>query len=150
MTNAVMFNDQDISTRFSVDDFTAALLAGLVEKGKSRIAIGHPRVEGEFREIADLLRRSALSASNEGRRDFAFQILAVLEELRPDPNSGLLEGFWSSLRRQQPGRVSVPNPSYNYLQLRLRPNDAKANLENIPNEWKSLVRQSVDLLMRGL
>ena len=145
-----MFNDEDISSRFSVDDFTAALLAGLVEKGKSRIAIGHPRVESEFREIADLLRRAALSASNEGRRDFAFQVLAVLEELRPDPNSGLLEGFWSSLRRQQPGRVSVPNPSYNYLQLRLRPNDAKASLENIPTEWKSLVQQSVDLLMRGL
>lgn len=143
-------NDDDVSNRFSVDDFTAALLAGLVERGKLRIAIGHPRVENEFREIADLLRRAALSASNEGRRDFAFQVLAVLEELRPDPNSGLLEGFWSSLRRQQPGRVSVPNPSYNYLQLRLRPNDAKAHLENIPTEWKSLVNQSVDLLMRGL
>ena len=59
---------------------TAALLAGLVEKGKSRIAIGHPRVESEFREITDLLRRAALSASNEGKRDFAFQVLAVFKD----------------------------------------------------------------------
>jgi hypothetical protein len=150
MTNALMLNDEDISNQFSVDDFTAALLAGLVERGKSRIAIGHPRVESGFREITDFLRRAALAASTQGRSDFAFQILAVLEELRPDPNSGLLEGFWSSLRRQQPGRVSVPNPSYNYLQLRLTQNDAKVQLENLPSEWKSIVGGSVDLLMKGL
>lgn len=150
MTSALMLNEEDISSRFSVDDFTAALLAGLVERGKSRIAIGHPRVESGFREIADYLRRAALSASAHGKPDFAFQVLAVLEELRPDPNSGLLDGFWSSLRRQQPGRVSVPNPSYNYLQLRLRPNDAKAQLESLPDEWKSIVKESVDLLMKGL
>jgi hypothetical protein len=150
MTNVLMLDDEDTSSRFSVDDFTAALLAGLVERGKARIAIGHPRVEGGFREITDLLRRVALTASTQGRSDFAFQILTVLEELRPDPNSGLLEGFWSSLRRQQPGRVSVPNPSYNYLQLRLTPTDAKAQLKRLPTEWKSIVKDSVDLLMKGL
>jgi hypothetical protein len=133
-----------------VDDFTASLLAGLTERGRSRIPIGDPRVEAGFREIVDLLRRSALEESKQGRSENAFLILGVLEELRPDPNSGLLEGFWSSLRRQQPGRASVPNPSYNYLQLRLSSHDAKAQLSKLPFYWKSVVAQSVDLLMKRL
>src|SRR5258708_6005046 len=135
MNNAAISTDLPASSRFSADDFTAGLLAGLAEKGKSRIAIGHPRVEGGFREVAELLRRSALAASKQGQSDFVFQILEILEELQPDPNSGLLEGFWASLRRQQPGRASVPNPSYNYLQLRLSPIDAKSHLENLPAAW---------------
>lgn len=150
MTTAAILTDKPVSSSFSVDEFTAGLLAGLAEKGKSRIAIGNPRVEGGFRAITELLRRSALAASNQGQTNFAFQILEVLEELQPDPNSGLLEGFWASLRRQQPGRASVPNPSYNYLQLRLSPIDAKMNLENLPAEWKKIVHESVDLLMKGL
>jgi hypothetical protein len=106
--------DGIVTRPFSVDDFTASLLAGIADRGRSRIPIGDPRVEAGFREVVDLLRRSALSASKRGEPEIAFQLLGVLEELRPDPNSGLLEGFWSSLRRQQPGRASVPNPSYSY------------------------------------
>jgi hypothetical protein len=150
MTSASVMQDGVTTLPFAVDDFTASLLAGIVERGKSRIPIGHPRVEAGFREIVDLLRRSALTASKQGRSDVAFQILGVLEELRPDPNSGLLEGFWSSLRRQQPGRASVPNPSYNYLQLRLSSRDAKMHLEQLPPDWRSMVDQSVDLLMKRL
>jgi hypothetical protein len=150
MSNEVMLANNPVSSQFNVDDFTAGLLAGLVEKGKSRIAIGHPRIEAEFREIADLLRRSAVAASKEGKPNLAFQIVEVLEELQPDPNSGLLEGFWSSLRRQQPGRASVPNPSYSYLQLRLSPVDAKAHLRNLPPDWKALVDKSVEFLLKGL
>ena len=150
MGDEAMFADNPVSSRFSVDDFTAGLLAGLVEKGKSRISIGHPRIEAEFREIADLLRRSALTASKEGKSNLAFQIVEVLEELQPDPNSGLLEGFWASLRRQQPGRASVPNPSYSYLQLRLSPVDARAHLKKLPQDWKALVDESVDFLLKGL
>lgn len=138
------------SQEFSVDDFTASLLAGVAAKGKTRIPIGHPRVENGFKEIVDLLRQSALTAEKNGRSDFAFRILEVLEELRPDPNSGLFEGFWSSLRRQQPGRASVPNPSYNFLQLRLPPHDAKAYLARLPNEWQTIVDEAVKRLMKGL
>ena len=98
----------------------------------------------------DLLRRSAVAASTEGRSNIAFEILGVLEELRPDPNSGLLEGFWSSLRRQQPGRASEPNPSYNYLQLRLSLQDAKSQLKQIPSQWKAIVDKCVDILMTRL
>jgi hypothetical protein len=142
--------DLPASGRFSVDDFTAGLLAGLVEKGKLRIAIGHPRIEGAFRQITELLRRSALEAASGGQKSFAFQVLEILEELQPDPNSGLLEGFWASLRRQQPGRASVPNPSYSYLQLRMSPIDAKVQLESLPPEWKAIVAESVETLMKGL
>jgi hypothetical protein len=149
-TAAAMATDLPVSGRFSVDDFTAGLLAGLANEGKSRIAIGHPRVEVGFRQIAELLRRSALTASNQGQSEFAFQILEILEELQPDPNSGLLEGFWASLRRQQPGRASVPNPSYSYLQLRLSPIDAKSYLEKLPVDWKPIINKSVELLLKGL
>jgi hypothetical protein len=150
VTSAAILTDLPTSTRFTVDDFTAGLLAGLVEHGKSRIPIGHPRVEDGLREITEFLRSSALSASKQGDSKLAFQILEVLEELEPDPNSGMLDGFWSSFRRQQPGRASVPNPSYNYLQLRLSPIDAKVHLENIPADWKKIIRGSVELLMKGL
>jgi hypothetical protein len=150
MVDASTAQDHAKILPFSVDDFTASLLAGIAEKGKSRIPIGDRRVEGGFREIVDLLRRSAVAASKEGRSNIAFEILGVLEELRPDPNSGLLEGFWSSLRRQQPGRASVPNPSYNYLQLRLSLNDARSQLKQIPAHWETIVDKCVDVLMTRL
>jgi hypothetical protein len=150
MGTALALEETDESRRFSADDFTAGLLAGVAAKGKSRIPIGHPDVESAFREIVDYLRRSALTASDGGRTDFAFQVLEVLDDLRPDPNSGLLEGFWSSLRHQQPGRASVPNPSYNYLQVRLTQDDAKSYLGQVPGEWRPLVDRSVDLLMGRL
>ena len=150
MNNALALEDEGTSQQLSADDFTASLLAGIAAEGKSRIPIGHPEVESGFREIVDLLRRSALEASDQGRSDFAFEILEVLDDLRPDPNSGLLEGFWSSLRRQQPGRASVPNPSYNYLQVRLSPKDAEGRLNQLPAEWRKLVDQSVVMLLRRL
>jgi hypothetical protein len=149
MTSAAA-SDSTEEHPFSVDDFTASLLAGIADKGKSRLPIGDPRVEAGFREIVDLLRHSAVTASKQGSSEIAFQILGVLEELRPDPNSGLLDGFWASLRRQQPGRASVPNPSYNYLQVRMSSHDAKAQLHSLPKQWRSVVTQSVDLLMKQL
>jgi hypothetical protein len=150
MGSAVALENAGELHHFSADDFTAGLLAGVAAKGKSRIPIGHPDVESGFREIVDYLRRSALKASGEGQSTFAFEILEVLDDLRPDPNSGLLEGFWSSLRHQQPGRASVPNPSYNYLQVRFTQNDAKSYLDQIPPEWRALVDQSVVLLLDRL
>jgi hypothetical protein len=150
MGGAAALEESIASRHFSADDFTGGLLAGVAAKGKSRIPIGHPDVESGFREIVDNLRRAALAASRESRADFAFEVLEVLDDLRPDPNSGLLEGFWSALRRQQPGRASVPNPSYNYLQVRLNQDEAMSYRDQIPTEWQSLVDQSVDVLMRRL
>jgi len=150
MGDTVALEKASESRHFTADDFTAGLLAGIAAVGRSRIPIGNPDVESGFRDIVDYLRRSALKDSKEGRSNFAFEILEVLDDLRPDPNSGLLEGFWSSLRRQQPGRASVPNPSYNYLQVRLSQDDARSYLDQLPTEWRPLVDKSVALLMRRL
>jgi hypothetical protein len=135
---------------FSADDFTAAMLAGVAYEGQSRIPIGHPRVEDGFRSIVDMLRKAAVQTYKQGRSDFAHEILAVLQELRPDPNTGILEGFWASLRRQQPGRASVPNPSYDFLAIRVAPSGARARLDSIPADWQKLVDKAVKILMKEI
>ena len=136
------------SPSFSTDDFTAGLLAGFAKQGKSRVPIGHPEIESSFRAIVSFLQQEAVAAAGEGREEFAFQLLDVLERLRPDPNSGLLDGFWSAIRRQQPGRASVPNPSYDFLQIRMTPRDAAKYLNSVPEDWRSIIDRSVEILTR--
>ena len=131
---------------FTTDDFSAALIAGIALRGKQRLPIGAPSVERAFGEIVDDLQKAAKEAYKGGDTERAFEILQVLDGLRPSPNTGRFDAFWASLRRQQPGRVGVPNLRYRSLVVGISEAEAKRESENLPTKWQGLVGTAVEAL----
>ena len=135
---------------FSANKFCAALIAHLAIEDKQRLPIGNPLVEKAFRQIVDQLHAAAVGAYRSGDEDLAHEILDVLDGLRPNPNTGAFDEFWASLRRQQPGRVGVPNPRYKFFQIRLTKAQAKSEVNRVPNRWQQLILDSARSLARSI
>lgn len=133
-------------TDFTTDDFCAALIAAIALRGKQRLPIGTPYVERAFGEIVNSLQNAAKQAYRKQDQDRAFQILEVLDGLRPNPNTSKFDAFWASLRRQQPGRVTVPNPRYRSFLIRISAAHAQHEFESVPPDWQKLVNTAAEKL----
>ena len=126
------------------DEFSVAFLAKILLKGMNTIPLGDPAVEASFRRVVDALSREAISEMEKGNEAFALEILGVVEDLRPDPNSGAMHRFWSALRRQQPLRARVPNPTYKDLELNINKAEARQSVSSLRPEWRNILDQSVE------
>lgn len=114
------------------------------------LPIGHPSVEQAFAEIVRQLEKAASTAYDKNNKQVAFTLFEMLDDLRPNPNTGSFDAFWSSLRRQQPALVNVPNPTYDKLQIRLNETQGKSELDRIRDPWKSLIMSSAEALSESV
>lgn len=120
------------------------LLSALLIEGTHSLTVEDAIVEKRLRLAVNVLERAALECRRSGQTDQALQILDVLEDLRPDPNTGSMSGFWSAMRRQQPLRARFPNPRYRELEISTAPHLAKRTTLEIPHPWNALVRQTAE------
>ena len=136
--------------QFSTEDFCAALVAALINHDKARLPIDHPSVDDGMDDIVRYLQEQAEVAIKSDNEPLGLAILRMLKGLRPNSNTGAFDSFWSHLRRHQPGRLSVPNPSYRYLQIRLTKAQAAKELGALPAPWSDLVNQAATRLAKHL
>jgi hypothetical protein len=146
---AVRLERQDVPP-FSTDAFCAALVAALVKHDKFRLPIDHPMVDEGMEDIVRYLQDLAERELEGENEPLGLAILRLLKGLRANPNTGAFDSFWSHLRRHQPGRLSVPNPSYRYLQIRLTKAQASQEMSELPAPWSSMVDQAASLLAKRL
>jgi len=126
----------------SPDTFMEWLLSALMIEGTQSLTVEDAIVDKRLRLAVNVLEHAALECRKTGQIDLALQILDVLEDLRPDPNTGSMSGFWSAMRRQQPLRARFPNPRYRELEINTVPHIAKRTTREIPSPWDVLVRQT--------
>lgn len=128
----------------SPDTFMEWLLSALLIEGTQSLTVEDAIVDQRLRLAVNVLERAALDCRRAGQTDQALQILDVLEDLRPDPNTGSMSGFWSAMRRQQPLRARFPNPRYKELEINTVPHIAKRTSLKIPSPWDALVKQTAE------
>lgn len=128
----------------SPDTFMEWLLSALLVEGTQSLVVEDVSVDKRLRLAVNVLESAALTYRRSGQTDLALQILDVLEDLRPDPNTGSMSGFWSAMRRQQPLRARFPNPRYRELEINTVPHTAKRTALEIPHPWDALVRQTAE------
>lgn len=126
----------------SPDTFMEWLLSALLVQGTRSLTVDDIEVDAKLRSAVNVLENAALAYRKSGQNDMALGLLDVLEDLRPDPNTGSMSGFWSALRRQQPLRARFPNPRYKELEISAGPSTAKRTTREIPSPWDSLVRET--------
>jgi hypothetical protein len=125
--------------------FCEKLLAQLVIRRRRSIPLGDPIVERGFSKVLEHLIRVAEEESGSDRppRD---EIEAVIVGLSPDPNSGTFDQFWSTLRRLQPGMLSVPNPNYPELAIGLSKVEAEKEMDGVSEAWRQVIKGSAEFL----
>jgi len=131
-------------TQVSPDKFMEWLLSALLIEGTQSLTVEDINVDKRLRLAVNVLEHAALECRRSGKTDLALQILDVLEDLRPDPNTGSMSGFWSAMRRQQPLRARFPNPRYRELEINTVPNVAERTTRDIPSPWDTLVQQAAE------
>lgn len=131
-------------TQVSPDTFMEWLLSALLIEGTKSLTVEDPSVDKRLRLAVNVIEHAALECRRSGETDLALQILDVLEDLRPDPNTGSMSGFWSAMRRQQPLRARFPNPRYKELEINTVPHIAERTTRDIPSPWDTLVRQAAE------
>ena len=134
--------------RYSAEEFCKNLLGVLVLSGLYEIPIGDPSVEKAFGRIVRYLESKA---QIENDSEFGLEIYNILKNLSPNSNSGAFDEFWATLRRLQPGTVTISNPHYPSLEIGLSPSLAKMNLRKIADDkWLGLIKYSARELKSAL
>lgn len=141
-------NGDALSSANAIDSpkvFCEKLLAVLVIHRRRSIPLGDPTVERGFSKVIENLIRVAEgdAAGDPPPRD---EIEAVIVGLSPDANSGTFDQFWSTLRRLQPGMLSVPNPNYPELAIGLSKVEAKEEMDGVSEAWRKVIEDSAEFL----
>lgn len=125
--------------------FCKKLIAELVLNRRLSIPLGDPTVERGFSKVLEHLRNIEQSSQEQFAppRD---QLAAVIAGLNPDPNLGTHDRFWSTLRRLQPGVLSVPNPNYPEMSIGLSSAEAEEEMSNVPAAWREVIQKSASIL----
>lgn len=151
MTNVEFLAGRDGGPHSSVERvdspkvFCEKLLAQLVIHRRRSIPLGDPTVERGFSKVLENLIRVAEedAAGDPPPRD---EIEAVIVGLSPDANSGTFDQFWSTLRRLQPGMLSVPNPNYPELAIGLSAVEAEEEMDGVSKAWRKVIEDSAEFL----
>lgn len=133
----------------SSKEFCEAIAAELVLRRRKRIPLGDEAVEKAFGEIAKDLREKAVEAYKTNK-DVAHAIQRVLDGIRPNQNTGTFDALWSTLRSLAPGVIETGNPMLEALNIRVTEANAKADLNDLSDEWADLVKLSADRLAKVL
>ncbi len=126
--------------------FCRALVDALVMNGDKHLTIGDPKVERALPRVLDLLWEEAHKQFRAKNRDASHQLVRIIEELSPDPNSGVFDGFWSALHQLQPFVVTIANPMFREMELNPSKQRAEQDLSELPSFIRDVSRQSAKLI----
>lgn len=124
----------------SVRVFCEELVARLVSAGRGRLPFDNPDMAAAMADITTEVLTHARLAFSRGFEDLGDDLLTILDEIAPNPNTGAFDGFWSALRDLQPSHAGVLNPNLDGLRLKNKLSEDTGTLEVGPNEiWSALM-----------
>lgn len=129
-----------------VEDFCRALLNALVERGDRKITIGDRDIERALPHVLRLLWDEADRRYRSDDKQTSFWLLEIIEDLSPDPNTGVFDGFWSAVNQLQPFVVSIVNPAFKEAKLNIPEAMASENLNKLSPILQQLSRRSAALI----
>lgn len=135
----------------SVGDFCEQLAAALVSRHRRDLPLDSGDMAAAMYAIALGIRRAARKAFDTGNRALGDDLLEILDEIGPNPNTGSYDFFWSNLRQLQPSKASVDNPHYYDLKLKQA---AAAGSADEPQDtspiWRDLIEESANQIIQRL
>lgn len=129
-----------------MEQFCRALLNALVERGDRQFTIGDRAIERALPHVLRLLWEEADHYYRSNDKQTSFGLLKLIEELSPDPNTGVFDGFWSTVNQLQPFVISIANPMFKEVKLNIPKDMASANLNRLPPILQQLSRRSAELI----
>jgi len=129
-----------------LSEFCRGLLAALVERGDRHLTIGDPKIERALPGILRILWEEADKQYESEDRDATYQLMRIIEGLSPDPNTGVFDGFWSTVNQLQPFVVTIANPMFKEIELNLSKDTATESLSSLPPVLREVSRRSADLI----
>jgi len=133
-----------------LEDFCRALVAALVEQGDRNLTIGDSKIESALPGVLRLLWEEADKQYAAQSRETSYQLMKIIEDLSPDPNTGVFDGFWSAVSKLQPFVLSIANPMFREAEVNLSREDATASLAKLPKVIQHVSRKSADLIVSRL
>jgi hypothetical protein len=131
-------------------DFCEALAAQLVQGKRAELPLDDADMAAATYCIAQDFLRAARRALEDGNLSLSDDLLAILDEIGPNPNTGAFDYFWSNLRQLQPARAGVDNPLYPDLKIKPAAAIGATLSSDLDPVWRELIHSSATHITRRL